>query len=423
MKDAPEDSRVLLCAEAVMTNYLIRRLFQMALVVFLAAIVTYFLFNIAPGGPLVGLQQQQRRLTREDLARLRAGYELDLYWPVRFSRWLIGVPRGPIVLGGNDLFSNVAVGCYLPRDATLQRNADGTLTRIPAGCDQYEYLSDIQKYHPLVKTSNGILRGDFGLSSVILRDRPVSELIKSRIGPTLLLMSLATLLSLLFAVPIGIYSAIRQYSRFDYFFTTVSFIGSAMPVFFFGLLLILVLSVFPSMLQISLPWIPRLPPGFAVAVRAYDISSWLQNIQPGTLLDRLLHLFMPTAVLTFAFMAGWSRFVRSSMLEVMRQDYVRTARAKGLFERVVIVKHALRNALIPFVTIVVLQIPGIFAGAILTETVFAWPGMGRLYYDALNRSDWPVALALIFITAVLTVFATLIGDILYTVVDPRIKYS
>ncbi len=406
-----------------MTNYLIRRLFQMALVVLLAALFTYFLFNIAPGGPLVGLQQQQRRLNRDDMARLRAGYELDLYWPVRFSRWLLGEPRGPLTVAGQQLFANVAVGCYLPRDAGLIKNADGSLTEISAGCDQYEFLGDIQKYHPLVKTSNGILRLDFGLSSVILRDRPVVELLKSRIGPTLLLMSLATLLSLIIAVPIGIYSAIRQYSRFDYFFTTVSFVGSAMPVFFFGLLLILVLSVFPSGLQSAIPWIPRLPPGFAVAVRDYDVASWLQNVPAGSVLDRLLHLLMPVAVLTLAYMAGWSRFVRSSMLEVMRQDYVRTARAKGLFERVVIVKHALRNALIPFVTIVVLQLPGIFAGAILTETVFAWPGMGRLYFDALNRSDWPVALSVIFITAVLTVLATLLGDILYTVVDPRIKYS
>jgi peptide/nickel transport system permease protein len=111
------------------------------------------------------------------------------------------------------------------------------------------------------------------------------------------------------------------------------------------------------------------------------------------------------------------------MLEVLRQDYVRTARAKGLYERVVVIKHALRNALIPFVTVAVLTIPSFFAGAIITETVFAWPGMGRLYYDALTRSDWPIALAFIFITALLTVIATLLGDILYTVVDPRIKYS
>jgi peptide/nickel transport system permease protein len=141
------------------------------------------------------------------------------------------------------------------------------------------------------------------------------------------------------------------------------------------------------------------------------------------LIDRALHLFMPLLVLTFFNTATWSRFVRSSMLEVLRQDYVRTARAKGLVENLVISKHALRNALIPFVTILVLQIPNVFAGAIITETVFAWPGMGRLYIDALTQSDWPIALAFILITALLTVIATLLGDILYTIVDPRIKYS
>jgi peptide/nickel transport system permease protein len=189
------------------------------------------------------------------------------------------------------------------------------------------------------------------------------------------------------------------------------------------LLLILLFSVFPVFLADTVPWIPRLPPGQQAAVRPYEVASWLPRVQPKTALDQLLHMLMPVAVLTFFTMAPWSRFVRSSMLEVMRQDYVRTARAKGLFEKVVILKHALRNALIPFVTIVVLAIPGLFAGAIITETVFAWPGMGRLYYDALQRSDWNVALALIFITALLTVVATLIGDILYTVIDPRIKFS
>jgi peptide/nickel transport system permease protein len=153
------------------------------------------------------------------------------------------------------------------------------------------------------------------------------------------------------------------------------------------------------------------------------VATWLPRVTPDTLVDRALHLFMPLTVLTFFNTATWSRFVRSSMLEVLRQDYVRTARAKGLIERVVIAKHALRNALIPFITILVLQIPNVFGGAIITESVFAWPGMGRLYIEALTRSDWPIALAFILITAVLTVTATLLGDILYSVVDPRIKYS
>ena len=402
-----------------MTNYLIRRVFQMALVIMAAAVFVYFLFNISPGGPLAGIQQQQRRITREDLARLRAQYELDLYWPVRFSRWLIGVPSGPIVVGGRELFKDVAVGCYLPQ---YSGDSSGLQPKV-VGCDDYVYLSELPKLHPALLSSRGILRGDFGLSTVISRSRPVSDLIGSRIGATLELMVSALILSLLLGVPIGIYSAVRQYSKFDYFFTGVAFIGSAMPTFFFALLLILVFSVFPVFLVDTVPWIPRLPPGLKESVRPYEIASWLPKVQPGTALDQFIHLIMPLAVLTFFTMAPWSRFVRSSMLEVMRQDYVRTARAKGLFERVVIMKHALRNALIPFVTIVVLAIPGLFAGAIITETVFAWPGMGRLYYDALQRSDWNVALALIFITALLTVIATLVGDILYTVIDPRIKFS
>lgn len=405
-----------------MTNYLIRRIFQMALVILLAALFTYFLFNISPGGPLTGIQQQQRRLTREDLARLRAQYELDLYWPVRFSRWLIGVPSGPIVIGGRELFANTPVGCYLPRDAQVVIQ-DGQRVTTPAGCDDYVYLSELPTLHPAVRSSRGILRGDFGLSTVVRAGRPVWNEMVSRLPATLELMIISTLLSFLLGIPIGIYSAIKQYSRFDYTFTTISFIGSAMPTFFFGLLLILLFTVFPNMLRETFPWLPRLPPGARVAVRPYEVAAWLPRVMPGTPIDRILHLIMPVSVLTFFYMATWSRFVRSSMLEVLRQDYVRTARAKGLWERVVIVKHALRNALIPFVTIAVLTIPGFFAGAIITETVFAWPGMGRLYYDALTRSDWPISLAFIFITALLTVIATLLGDILYTVVDPRIKYS
>lgn len=405
-----------------MTNYLIRRVFQMVVVVFLAALFTYFLFNVSPGGPLAGIQQQQQRLTREDLARLRAQYDLDFYWPFRFSRWLVGVPTGPIVIAGQERFTDFAVGCYLPRDEQVVIQNNERVVQ-PAGCDQFVLLKDIPEIHPPILSSKGILRGDFGKSTVIRTGRPVWGEMMSRLPATLELMLISTFLSFLIGIPIGIYSAIKQYSRFDYTFTTISFIGSSMPTFFFGLLLILLFSVFPNLLQDQFPWLPKLPPGSREAVRPYLVAEWLPRVQPGTWMDRFLHLLMPVSVLTFFYMATWSRFVRSSMLEVMRQDYVRTARAKGLIERTVIVKHALRNALIPFVTIAVLTIPGFFAGAIITETVFAWPGMGRLYFDALSRSDWNIALAFIFITAVLTVIATLLGDILYTVVDPRIRYN
>jgi peptide/nickel transport system permease protein len=171
----------------------------------------------------------------------------------------------------------------------------------------------------------------------------------------------------------------------------------------------------------GLGWI-YLPPGNALAIKDYTIPL-IGTIEAGTFVDAVLHLIMPTSVLVLFNVAGWSRFVRTSMLEVLRQDYVRTARAKGLIERVVIAKHTLRNALIPFITIVVFSIPGAFGGAIITETVFNWPGMGRLYFDALGRTDYPVAMSLLLITAFLTVLATLLSDVLYTVVDPRIRLS
>ena len=190
-----------------------------------------------------------------------------------------------------------------------------------------------------------------------------------------------------------------------------------MPTFFFGILAILVFSIIPN----RLGWF-HLPPGSSVAVRDYLVPG-LGMIDAGSALDRLLHTILPVGVLAIVNIAFWSRYVRASMLEVLRQDYVRTARAKGLVERMVIMKHALRNALIPFVTLVVFTLPGRVGGAIITETIFSWPGLGRLYFLALGESDYPVAMAILFIIAILTVIATLLRDILYTIVDPRIRFS
>jgi peptide/nickel transport system permease protein len=226
--------------------------------------------------------------------------------------------------------------------------------------------------------------------------------------------------SLLIAIPIGIYSGVHQYSTVDYAVTTFAFFGSAMPVFWFGLMLILLFSFFFK--QWGLPYMPS---GGTILVREAQAGSLesILNVSKGSFVDRMFHIVLPAMMLSLLYLAGWSRFMRSSMLEVLRQDYVRTARAKGLIERVVITKHALRNALIPIITIVVLQLPSIFGGAILTETVFSYPGIGRLYFDALNQSDWPVVMSILFIQAILVVVATLMGDVLYTVVDPRIRFK
>lgn len=399
-----------------MTNYLIRRIVQMALVILLSAVASYALLNFAPGGPLSGLRQIQQggrnRITEEDIARIRAYFELDLDLPVRFLRWFAGGPRGPLVINGQEYFGDLPVGCRKEIQALMVDSA-GNESIATIGCAEPVVLRDLVGR----RTSNGILFGDFGLSWRLNRDRPVSTLIASRLPSTLQLMSLSILFSLLIGVPIGIYSALRQYTTFDYIFTTAAFMGSSMPTFFFGIMLIVLFCILPKGAGL-----PFLPPGSSVSVRDYTIP-WFGVIDAGGLADQLLHLVLPVTVLTIVNISGWSRYVRGQMLEVLRQDFVRTARAKGLVERVVVLKHALRNALIPFVTIIVFAIPAMFGGAIITESIFSWPGMGRLYFSALGEYDYPVAMSLLLITSVLTVVATLLSDLLYTVVDPRIRYS
>jgi peptide/nickel transport system permease protein len=400
-----------------MTAYFIRRIFQMIIVVLVSAVASYALLNLAPGGPLQGLRQVQQggrfQITEDDIARIRAYFELDLFLPYRFTRWLVGEPRGPIVIGGQEYFSDLKVGCRKPIESEILNEDTGEYESIVTGCKEDVLMSDLVGR----RTSRGVLLGDFGLSWKVLRDRPVTELLESRLPRTIQLIGLQTLLSLIIGIPLGVYSAVRQYSRFDYIFTSLAFMGSAMPTFFFGILLILAFSILPK----DAGWV-YLPAGLSESIRDYSIPI-IGDVEAGSLKDRFLHLILPVTVLTMVNIAGWSRFVRASMLEVMRQDYVRTARAKGLSERIVIMRHAFRNALIPFITIVVFTLPGLFSGAIITESIFAWPGMGLLYIKALGDFDYPVAMSIFFILAVLTVIATLLRDVLYTLVDPRIRLS
>lgn len=400
-----------------MTAYFIRRIFQMILVVLISAVASYALLNFAPGGPLQGLRQIQQggrfQITEDDIARIRAYFELDLFLPYRFTRWSIGEPRGPLVIGGQEYFADLKVGCRKPIESEILNEDTGEYKSIITGCKEDVFMKDLIGR----RTSRGVLLGDFGLSWKVLRDRPVTELLASRIPKTIQLIGLQSLLSILIGIPLGVYSAIRQYSRFDYIFTSLAFMGSAMPTFFFGILLILAFSIIPK----DAGWV-YLPAGLSESIRDYSIPI-IGDVEAGSLKDRFLHLILPLTVLTMVNIAGWSRFVRASMLEVMRQDYVRTARAKGLSERVVIMRHAFRNALIPFITIVVFTLPGLFGGAIITESIFAWPGMGLLYIKALGDFDYPVAMSIFFILAVLTVIATLLRDVLYTLVDPRIRLS
>lgn len=242
-----------------------------------------------------------------------------------------------------------------------------------------------------------ILRGDFGLS--FTQFRPVSQIIGERIPHTLRLVIPAILLSIALALAGGILSAVWRYSPADHIISGLSFLGLAMPVFWFGLMLQLLFSV-------QLGWLP-----------SADMTSG-----DGSLIAGVKHLIMPVLTLAIGTVAGWSRYIRASTLEVAGQDFVRTARAKGLSERLVIARHTLRNALIPFVTVVAIDIPFFLTGAVVTETIFSWPGLGRLFFDALRSRDYPVLMGLLVYAAILIVVFNIIADLLYAWLDPRIKY-
>jgi peptide/nickel transport system permease protein len=395
-----------------MTTFLIRRLFQMLIVTIVAAIISYGLLYLVPGGPVDALLAERQnsgadRISQADIQRVQQRFELDLYLPFRFTRWLIGWPSGPLF---GSMGADWVVGCATPQQVRLVY-PDGRVEFIEEGCADTVTLAELEGR----QVSRGILFGDFGVSQVILRDRPVADLIATRLPYTLYLMGASTLLAIVIGVPIGVYSAFRQYSRFDYVMTTVAFIGASLPSFVFGIFAILIFSILAQ--RAGLPY---LPPGNAAGVRDYAIPL-LGTIEAGSFFDRFLRFLMPCAVLTLISIAGWSRFVRGSMLEVLQQDYVRTARAKGVRERLVVLKHALRNSLIPFVTLLAGVLATLFGGALITETVFNWPGLGRLFIDALGRSDYNVVMALLFVNIVLLLIGILITDILYTVVDPRIR--
>ncbi len=248
---------------------------------------------------------------------------------------------------------------------------------------------------------------DFGNS---FKDhQPVLEKIKQTLPNTIILNVASLFLIYLIAVPIGILSAVKQYSLFDKFSTVFVFIGMAIPSFWLALLLILVFSV-------KLGWLPI--SGMHSLMFNYQTLSFMEKSW-----DLISHAILPVVVLSFAGLAWLSRYTRSSMLEIIRQDYITTARAKGLSERTVIFKHALRNALLPIVTILGLSLPGLIGGSVIVETIFAWPGMGRLAYQAVLARDYPLIMGTSVFSVFLLLFGNLIADILYAFVDPRIKYE
>lgn len=346
-----------------MRNFIVRRLFQAFILLFFISALIYFILNFVPGGPFDLLRASNPRVTQDHINRLNALLGLDK--PV-YERYLIWIGK--------------------------------------------------------------LLQGDWSTSWTVSIGRPVSELIMNRLPYTVLLMTISTVLSIVLAIPIGVYSAVKQYSWADYVVTALSFFGAAMPTFFFGILMIIVFSIglgwFPAAGGVAAPGLPGNIIDVIRRVITFGQSDpAIAGREAEIFLDGLKHLAMPATVLSLFNLAGYSRYVRSSMLEVLKQDYMRTARAKGVVERVVILKHGLRNALIPVVTIIMLSIPGLFTGAIITETIFSWPGMGRLFFDGISQVDWSLVQGILVITAFLVVVCNLLADISYALIDPRIQYG
>jgi peptide/nickel transport system permease protein len=248
---------------------------------------------------------------------------------------------------------------------------------------------------------SAMLQGDWGFSFISRVD--VDKLILQRVPVTLAVIGASQILALLIALPVGIYSAAKPYSWFDRIASTLAFVGFSLPTFFTGLLLIFLFSI-------TLDWLPFV---YRSDISATGWQWWWEHLRQS---------IMPVLVLGLFQGASWTRYVRSAMLDVIRLDYVTTARSKGLKERVVVMKHVVRNALIPVVTLVALQMPAVFGGAIVTEQIFRIPGIGSLLIDAILRNDTPVIMAVTFVFACLVIFFNLIADLLYGWLDPRISY-
>jgi peptide/nickel transport system permease protein len=342
-----------------MTQYIVRRLLQ-AFPLLLIISIIIFILMMNMGDPLATLGG--RRATRpSDRERLTRQLGLDKPMHIQYLYWLIG----------NDW-------------------------------DKFDYDGD-----GVAETRGqrkGVLRGDFG-TSLVNRGKPVLDVIWERLPNTLILMIPAEIVIVLGACVVGIYSALRQYSLMDHAITTLSFVGYSMPIFFIALLSMFIFAVLFK--RWGLPYLPT--------VGMFDPQVGKTTSQV------IWHMILPVVSLTVISLASYSRYIRSTMLEVLSQDYIRTAKAKGLAKREIILVHALKNASLPIVTIVGLDLPFLLAGALVTEGIFAWPGMGRLFIDHLERADIPVVMGILLLISIAVVLFQLITDITYAWLDPRIR--
>jgi peptide/nickel transport system permease protein len=344
-----------------MTRYIVRRLLQAIPLLFIISLMLFVLMRNA-GDPLATMGGKQM-VRPEDRERLSRQLGLDKPVSIQYLYWLAGTDWTKVDLDG---------------DGVAETAGD----------------------------RKGVLRGDFG-KSLVTRGKQAWDIIWERIPNTLLLMIPAEIIVILLSLVIGVFSALRQYSLADHVITGLSFVGYSMPIFFVALVSMTLFGV--SFKRWGLPYLPT--------VSMFDPKVGKTTSQVA------LHMVLPIFSMTVITVAGYSRYVRSAMLEVISQDYIRTARAKGLAERTILFIHALKNAALPLVTIVGLDIPLLLGGAVVTETIFAWPGMGRLFIDHLGRYDTPVVMGILMLISLAVVLCQLATDIVYAWLDPRICYE
>jgi len=344
-----------------MTRYIIRRLLQAIPLLFFISLILFMLMR-ASGDP-VSTMGGRRQMRPEDRERLARQLGLDKPMFMQYIYWLVGNDWTKIDLDGDGV-----------------AETPGTL--------------------------KGVLRGQLG-KSFVNRGKEAWDVIWERLPNTLLLMIPAEIIIIAFSLSIGIFSALRQYTLADHVITTLSFIGYSMPIFFVALVSMYIFAV--KFKEWGLPYLPT--------VGMFDPQVGKSPSQV------LLHMVLPILSITVISVAGYSRYVRSQMLETISQDYIRTARAKGLKERSVIFLHALKNAALPLVTIIGLDLPLLLSGALVTERIFAWPGMGRLFLDHVSRGDVPVVMGILMLISVAVVVFQLLTDIVYAWLDPRIRYD
>jgi len=367
-----------------MVKYIIRRTLGLIPLLLGIVLISFALMKLAPGGPERQFNQNPR-VTEEQINA----------W---LTRWCL--EREPTPIGIVREFSGW-MGFY---------NCDTESIFSPSG--GLNFLPEF-----LGGGDNGIIHGDLGIS--IVSARPVTDIIVERIPATLILTSVALFLWVTIAILLGVIAAVRRYSFFDQTVTFFSYVFYSLPTFWLGLMFIFFFAVTLHWLPAQGIVSPRDWPPFNTPQywEAFGQDPW------SAIYDIGRHLVLPVTVLVLVNIAGDSRFVRASMLEALNQDYVRTARAKGLPRRTVIMKHTFRNAMLPVVTNVALELPFLFSGAIVTETIFSWAGMGLLFIEGVTARDYFLLMGLILITSTLVIAFNLVADVVYAIVDPRIRYD